>query len=117
MPARALSAAARYCFTHPVSPLHRREGLDPSAAARGWPPYNLPFTPRSRACPARNLPAACRQSSTAHPFPKTTLPRNPLATHHPHNLCPPTAITPIYTLPKLLPQTLSKKSKKLAKTC
>ena len=25
-PARALSAAARYGFTHPVSPLHRREG-------------------------------------------------------------------------------------------
>ena len=33
----------------------------------GRPPYNLPFTPRrGRACPARNLPAACRQSSTAH---------------------------------------------------
>ena len=41
--------------------------------------------------------------------------RNPLAT--PHNLCPPTAVTTIYTLPKLLPQTLSKKSKKLVKTC
>ena len=24
-PARALSTAARYCFTHPGSPLHRRE--------------------------------------------------------------------------------------------
>ena len=41
----------------------------------GRPPYNLPFTSRrGRACPARNLPAACRQSSTAHPFPK---PPNP----------------------------------------
>ena len=66
----------------------------------GRPPYNLPFTPRrGRACPARNLPAACRQSSTAHP----------------HNLCPPTTITPIYTLPKLHPQTLSKKIKKTCK--
>ena len=124
-PARALSAAARYCFTHPVSPHTVGRGLDPSAARRGRRPptkmaRNHP-TPihargglragrptisrsppcRGRACPARNLPAACRQSST----------------HHPHNLCPPTAITPIYTLPKLHPQTLSKKSKKLAKTC
>ena len=27
----------------------------------GRPPYNFPFTPcKGRACPARNLPAACR---------------------------------------------------------
>ena len=37
-------------------------------------PYNLPPPRRGRACPARNLPAACRQSSTAHPFPKKTNP-------------------------------------------
>ena len=68
-----------------------------------------------RACPARNLPIACRQSSTAHHSPKPPNPATRLPP--PHNLCPPTAVTPIYTLPKLPPQTLSKKSKKLAKTC
>ena len=48
-PARTLSAAARYCFTHPVSPL--QSSIHPR---------------RAQACPGRNLPAACRQSSTAH---------------------------------------------------
>ena len=111
-PARALSHNHPLLLCHLVSPHTVGRGLDPSAARRGrrplqrWPetiphPLTLPPTRRGRACPARNLPVACRQSSTAHP----------------HNLCPPTAITPIYTLPKLLPQTLSKKSKKLAKTC
>ena len=77
-PAHALSAAARYCFTHPVSPHTVGRGLDPSAARRGRrPPTKMarnhptpahPSAPRrGRACPARNLPAACRQSSTAHP--------------------------------------------------
>ncbi len=67
-PARALSAAARYCFTHPVSPHTVGRGLDPSAARRGRRPTIFRSPPcRGRACPARNLPAACRQSSTAHP--------------------------------------------------
>ena len=77
-PARTLSITARYCFTHPVSPHTVGRGLDPSAARRGrrplqrWPettphPRTLPPPRRGRACPARNLPAACRQSSTAHP--------------------------------------------------
>ena len=77
-PARALSITTRYCFTHPVSPHTVGRGLDPSAARRGrrplqrWPetiphPLTLPAPRRGRACLARNLPAACRQSSTAHP--------------------------------------------------
>ena len=134
-----LPAGTRSPFQHPVEAGHARSarfppppatalhtpshpyivgrGLDPSAGRRGrrplqrWPettPHPRTFRPapahpsapcRGRACPARNLPAACRQSSTAHP----------------HNLCPPTAVTPIYTLPKLHPQTLSKKSKKTCK--
>ena len=69
----------------PVTALHTPShpyivgrGLDPSAARRGRrPPTKMarnhptpahPSAPRrGRACPARNLPAACRQSSTAHP--------------------------------------------------
>ena len=46
-------------------------------------PVNLSPPRRGRACPARNLPAVCRQSSTAHPFPK---PPNPAT------LSPPTPI-------------------------
>ena len=136
----APSTSTRSPFRHPVGAGHARparfppppvtalhtpshpyivgRGLDPSAVRRGRrPPTRMarnhptpahlpastrsPFRPprRGRACPARNLPAACRQSSTAHP----------------HNLCPPTTITPIYTLPKLHPQTLSKKIKKTCK--
>ena len=85
MPGPQLYVATRYCFAHPVSPHTVGRGLDPSAARRGrrplqrWPettphPLTLPPPRRGRACPARNLPAACRQSSTAHPFPK---PPNP----------------------------------------
>ena len=127
-PARALSAAARYCFTHPVSPLHRREGSCPlRGTSRTPPPTEM----------ARNHPAPAHPSATpvgaGHARPATSPPpavNLPPPTHSPnhltpqpafhpppHNLCPPTAVTPIYTLPKLLPQTLSKKSKKLAKTC
>ena len=73
------------CFPPPpVTALHTPShpyivgrGLDPSAARRGrrplqrWPettphPLTLPPPRRGRACPARNLPIACRQSSTAH---------------------------------------------------
>ena len=60
---------------YPVSPHTVGRGLDPSAARRGrrplqrWPetaphPLTLPPPRRGRACPAHNLPAACRQSST-----------------------------------------------------
>ena len=63
----------------------------------GRPPYHLPFTPRrGRACPARNLPAACRQSSTAHPFPK---PPNPATRFPPTNpiICAQQPSSPQYT--------------------
>ena len=36
-------------------------------APSGQHPLTLQPPRRGRACPARNLPAACRQSSTAHP--------------------------------------------------
>ena len=82
----------------------------------GQHPLTLPPPRRGRACPARNLAAACRHSFRCPPIPPNHLTPQPAPfTHHPHNLCPPTAITPIYTLPKLYPQTLSKKSKKLPK--
>ena len=127
-PARALSAAARYCFATPSHPYIVGRGLDPSAARRGrrplqrWPetiphPRTLPppvgaghARPATSPPPAVNLPPLTH--SPKPPDPATILPPTT-----PHNLCPPTAITPIYTLPKLHPQTLSKKSKKLAKTC
>ena len=134
-PARTLSAAARYCFTHPVSPHTVGRGLDPSAARRGrrplqrWPettPHPRTFRPApahpsttpvgaGQARPATNPSPAVNLPPPTHspkkPNPATRLPPTP------HNLYPPTALTPIYILPKLLPQTLSKKSKKLAKTC
>ena len=61
--------------------------------------------------PPRRLPLIFHRS----PIPPNHL--IPQPSFHPplHNLCPPTAVTPIYTLPKLLPQTLSKKSKKTCK--
>ena len=126
----------------PVTALHTPShpyivgrGLDPSAARRGrrplqrWPattphPLTLPASTRSpfrhpvgaghaRPATSRRLPSLL-PSPTHSPNHLTTQP-----SFHPppHNLCPPTAVTPIYTLPKLHPQTLSKKSKKLAKTC
>ena len=113
-PARALSAAARYCFTHPVSPHTVGRGLDPSACP--FPAYTRsPFHHPVGAGHAR--PATSRRPPSHLPCsPKTPNPA-PAFRPPPHNLCPPTVITPIYTLPKLRPQTLSKKSKKLAKTC
>ena len=139
-PARALSAAARYGFTHPVSPHTVGRGLDPSAAHRGrlplqrWPEtipapihargglragrptiFRSPPVGAGHARPATFPPPVVNLPPPAHspkpPDPATLFPPPP------HNLCPPTAVTAIYTLPKLLPQTLSKKSKKLAKTC
>ena len=113
-PARALSAAARNCFTHPVSPHTVGRGLDPSACpfpAGTRSPFRHPVgAGHARPATSRRLPSLPSHSPKP-PDPATLLPLIP------HNLCPRTAITPIYTLPKLLPQTLSKKSKKLAKTC
>ena len=80
-PARALS------HNHPLTFHIVGSGLDPSACpfpAGNRSPFHHPR--RGRACPARNFaPPAV----------------NPSVAHHPHNLCPPTAVTPIYTLPKL----------------
>ena len=64
-PARALS------HNHPLTFQIVGRGLDPSACpfpAGTRSPFHPPC--RGRACPARNLPVACRQSSTARPFPK-----------------------------------------------
>ena len=126
----------------PVTALHTPShpyivgrGLDPSAAHRGRrpptrmarnhpTPAHLPASTRSpfrhsvgagHARPATSPLSAVNLPPLTHspkpPDPATRLPLTP------HNLCPPTVITPIYTLSKLHPQTLSKKSKKLAKTC
>ena len=110
-PARALS------HNHPLTFHIVGRGLDPSACpfpAGTRSPFRHPVgtghaRPATSPPPAVNLPPPTH--SLKPPNPATRLPSTP------HNLCPPTAITPIYTLPKLLPQTLSKKSKKLAKIC
>ena len=110
-PARALS------HNHPLTFHIVGRGLDPSACpfpAGTRSPFRHPVgaghaRPATSPPPAVNLPTLTH--SPKPPNPATLLPPTP------HNLCPPTAVTPIYTLPKLLPQTLSKKSKKLAKTC
>ena len=88
IPPAHLPASTRLTIRHPVGAGHARPATSPP--------------------PAVNLPPPTNHCITNKPF---------HTTHHPHNLCPPTPITPIYTLPKLLPQTLSKKSKKLVKTC
>ena len=110
-PARALS------HNHPLTFHIVGRGLDPSACpfpAGTRSPFCHPVgaghaRPATSPPPAVNLPPPTH--SPKPPDPATLLPLTP------HNLCPPNAITPIYTLPKLHPQTLSKKSKKLAKTC
>ena len=110
-PARALS------HNHPLTFHIVGRGLDPSACpfpAGTRSPFRHPVgaghaRPATSPPPAVNLPPLTH--SPKPPNPATLLPLTP------HNLCPPTAVTPIYTLPKLHPQTLSKKSKKLAKTC
>ena len=110
-PARALS------HNHPLTFHIVGRGLDPSACpfpAGTRSPFCHPVgaghaRPATSPPPAVNLPPPTH--SPKPPDPATLLPLTP------HNLCPPTTITPIYTLPKLHPQTLSKKSKKLAKTC
>ena len=93
-PARALSAAARYCFTHPFSPHTVGRGLDPSAARRGrrplqrWPetiphPRTLPppvgaghARPATSPPPAVNLPPFTH--SPKPPDPATLLPPTPI---------------------------------------
>ena len=110
-PARALS------HNHPLTFHIVGRGLDPSACpfpAGTRSPFRHPVgaghaRPATSPPPAVNLPPPTH--SPKPPNPATLSPPTP------HNLCPPTAVTPIYTLPKLRPQTLSKKSKKLAKTC
>ena len=110
-PARALS------HNHPLTFHIVGRGLDPSACpfpASTRSPFRHPVgaghaRPATSPPPAVNLPPLTH--SPKPPNPATLLPPTT------HNLCPRTAITPIYTLPKLHPQTLSKKSKKLAKTC
>ena len=83
-----LPAGTRSPFRHPVGAGHARPATFPS--------------------PAVNLPPLTH--SPKPPDPATLLPPTT-----PHNLYPSTTITPIYTLPKLHPQTLSKKSKKTCK--
>ena len=110
-PARALS------HNHPLTFHIVGRGLDPSACpfpASTRSPFRHPVgaghaRPATSPPPVVNLPPLTHSPKT--PNPATRLPPTL------HNLCPPTAVTPIYTLPKLRPQTLSKKSKKLAKTC
>ena len=117
-PARTLSHNHPLLLCHPVSPHTVGRGLDPSACpfpARTRAPFRHPVgAGHARPATSRRLPSILpppthspKPPNRATLFPPTT----------PHNLCPPTAVTPIYTLPKLHPQTLSKKSKKLAKTC
>ena len=111
-PARALS------HNHPLTFHIVGRGLDPSACpfpAGTRSPFRHPVgaghaRPATSPPPAVNLPPLTH--SLKPPNPATRLPPTT-----PHNLCPPNAVTPIYTSPKLHPQTLSKKSKKLAKTC
>ena len=118
-PRRGRACPARALFhNHPLTFHIVGRGLDPSACP-------FPASTRStfrhpvgagHARPATSPPSAVNLPPLTHsPKPPNPATRFPPTT--PHNLCPPTAVTPIYTLPKLLPQTLSKKSKKLAKTC
>ena len=117
-PRRGRACPARALFhNHPLIFRIVGRGLDPSACpfpAGTRSPFRHPVgaghaRPATSPPPAVNLPPLTHSPKT--PNPATRLPPTP------HTLCPPTAVTPIYTLPKLLSQTLSKKSKKLAKTC
>ena len=60
-------------------PATRRGGIHPSRAPSDQYPLTLPLPRRGRACPARNLPTACRQSST------TPIICTPPTPHH-HNI-------------------------------
>ena len=83
-------------------------------APSGQHPLTLPPPRRGRACPARNLPAACRQSSTAHPFPK---PPNPATRFPPTTsiICARQPPSPQYTpCPNFSPK-LCRKNQKTCK--
>ena len=79
-PARALSAAACYCFTHSVSPHTVGRGLDPSACpfpAGTRSPFRHPVgaghaRPATSPPPAVNLPPLTH--SPKPPYPATLLP-------------------------------------------
>ena len=77
MPGPQPCAATRYCFTHPVSPRIVGSGLDRSACP-------FPSLRRGGIYAARNLPTACRQSSTAHKslHPHQTIPTTRIHTTH-----------------------------------
>ena len=83
-PARALSAAARYCFTHPVSPHTVGRGLDPSAARRGRRPtiFHSPPVGAGHARPATSPPPAVNLPPLTHspkpPNSATLLPPTPI---------------------------------------
>ena len=91
---------------------YRKRPRRPGGRPPYIPLYHIPWGGPSPATHSRHPVGAGHARPATSPPPAVNLP--PLT---PHNLCPRTAITPIYTLPKLRPQTLSKKSKKLAKTC
>ena len=83
-PARTLSAAARYCFTHPVSPHTVGRGLDPSACpfpAGTRSPFHHPVgaghaRPATFPSPAVNLPPPTHSPKpTNH---ETLLPLTPI---------------------------------------
>ena len=91
---------------HPT-PIHARGGL-----RAGRPTiFRSPPVGAGHARPATSPPPAVNLPPLTHspkpPNPATLLPLTP------HNLCPPTAITTIYTLPKSTIKTLSKKPKKV----
>ena len=117
-PRRGRACPARALFHNPPLTFHIvGRGLDPSAClfpAGTHSPFRHPVgAGHARPATSRRLPSIFHRSPIS---PKHLTPQ-PAFRPPPHNLCPPTVITPIYTLPKLRPQTLSKKSKKLAKTC
>ena len=102
-PARALSAAARYCFTHPVSPHTVGRGLDPSAVRRGRrPPTKMA---RNHPTPA-HLPASTRSPfrhpvGAGHARPATSPPpavNLPPLTHSPKPSDPATLLPPNPTI-------------------
>jgi len=116
-PRRGRACPARALFhNHPLIFRIVGRGLDPSACpfpAGTRSPFRHPVG-AGHARPATSPPPAVNLPPPTH-SPKPPDPATRLPPTTPHNLCPPTAVTPIYTLPKLHPQTLSKKSKNLKK--
>ena len=85
-PARTLSAAARYCFTHPVSPRIVGRGLDPSAGRRGRRP--LQRWPATSPPPAVNLPPLTHSPKPPNPATRSL---------HPPIICAHQLPSPQYT--------------------